>query len=165
MNSRILRCLVGSFLFAVVFPAGGANDSSQLFDRAAIRDASTLETKVIHDWKPSAKDASIRQKLIEITICEWWPGQKVRLPVTLSAPATGGPCRNVLLVNQTLALRTGGLRGNELELLKKHGVPVDSRREPTVFCGSGRRKTGASRYREGGIGRAQRTARKCASDA
>lgn len=117
-----LHC-IAAFL-AFVLSSAAANDSARLFDLPAIRDTSTLETTVIHDWKPYPKDASIRQKLIEITVCEWWPGQKVRLPVTLSVPATGGPCRNVLLVNQALALKTGALRGSELKLLKEHGVGV-----------------------------------------
>ena len=64
---------------------------------ASVRDASTLETRVIEDWHPWGKDTGIRQKLIEITVCEWWPGQKVRLPVTLLAPETGGPCKNVII--------------------------------------------------------------------
>ena len=36
------------------------------YDMASVRDPSTLETKVIEEWHPSAKDPSIRQKLVEI---------------------------------------------------------------------------------------------------
>ena len=75
------------------------------FDLAAIRDTTTLETRVIQDWKPAPKEPGIRQKLVEITVCEWWPGQKVRLPVTFLAPASGGPVRNVVLGNMGLAPR------------------------------------------------------------
>jgi len=32
------------------------------YDMAAIRDTSTLETKVIQDWTPMAKDPLVRQK-------------------------------------------------------------------------------------------------------
>src|SRR3954468_3654795 len=39
------------------------------YDMASVRDASTLETRAIEDWHPWAKDAGIRQKLIEITVC------------------------------------------------------------------------------------------------
>ena len=67
------------------------------YDLAAIRDASTLETRLVQDWQPASREPSIRQKLIEITVCEWWTGQKVRLPVTLNAPASGAPCRNVII--------------------------------------------------------------------
>jgi hypothetical protein len=94
------------------------------FDLAAIRDASTLETRVIQDWKPAPKEPGIRQKLVEITVCEWWPGQKVRLPVTLLAPATGGPVRNVVLGNMGLAPKPAMASGAMLRLLKEHGVGV-----------------------------------------
>lgn len=91
------------------------------FDLASIRDTSTLETKVIEDWHPNPKDASIRQKLVEITICEWWPGQKVRMPVTLLAPANG-VCTNVLIENTSAQLKVAAASGAKLRLLKEHGV-------------------------------------------
>lgn len=91
------------------------------FDMASIRDTSTLETKVIMDWHANPKDASIRQKLVEITVCEWWPGMKVRLPVTLLAPATG-VCTNVLIENTGLQPKPAAATGAKLRLLKEHGV-------------------------------------------
>lgn len=94
------------------------------FDLAAIRDPATLETRVVQDWKPAPKDPSIRQKLVEITVCEWWPGQKVRLPVTFNAPASGGPCRNVIIGNMGLALKPALPSGAMLRLLKENGVGV-----------------------------------------
>jgi hypothetical protein len=94
------------------------------FDLTAIRDGSTLETRVVEDWKPAAREPSIRQKLIEITVCEWWPGQKVRLPVTLNAPVAGGLCRNVIVANMGLGLRSALPTGASLRLLKEDGVGV-----------------------------------------
>jgi hypothetical protein len=91
------------------------------FDLKEIRDVSTLETKVIEDWHPNPKDASIRQKLVEITVCEWWPGQKVRLPVTMLAPAAG-VCTNVLIENTGLQPKPAAATGAKLRLLKEHGV-------------------------------------------
>lgn len=91
------------------------------FDMASIRDTSTLEAKVLMDWHPNPKDASIRQKLVEITVCEWWPGMKVRLPVTLLAPATG-VCTNVLIENTGLQPKPAAANGAKLRLLKEHGV-------------------------------------------
>ncbi len=91
------------------------------FDLASIRDTSTLETKVIEDWHPNPKDAAIRQKLVEITICEWWPGQKVRMPVTMLAPANG-VCTNVLIENTSAQLKVTAASGAKLRLLKEHGV-------------------------------------------
>ena len=77
------------FAFVCLITASHGKVVAGSYDMPAVRDASTLETRVIEDWHPWAKDAGVRQKLIEITVCEWWPGQKVRLPVTLLAPAKG----------------------------------------------------------------------------
>lgn len=86
---------------AFLFAAGSLFSEvlSGRYDMAEVRDVSSLETRVIEDWHPWQKDPGIRQKLIEITVCEWWPGQKVRLPVTLIAPALGEPCANVIVGN------------------------------------------------------------------
>jgi hypothetical protein len=92
------------------------------YDMTAVRDASTLETRVVEDWHPWAKDAGVRQKLIEITVCEWWPGQKVRLPVTLLAPAAGAPCRHVIVGNAGAELKAASPAGAMLRLLKENGV-------------------------------------------
>lgn len=98
--------------------------AESLFDLDSIRDVSTLETRVIQDWQPAAKHPGVRQKLVEISVCEWWPGQKVRLPVTLCAPAEGGPCENIVLGNMGLALKPALPNGAMLDLLTKHGVGV-----------------------------------------
>ncbi|MGB8165999.1 MAG: GDSL-type esterase/lipase family protein [Chthoniobacteraceae bacterium] len=92
------------------------------YDIKEVRDAATLETRVIEDWHPWARDAAVRQKLVEITVCEWWPGQKVRLPVTLLAPATGGPCQNVIVGNAGMDLKAAAPAGAMLRLLKENGV-------------------------------------------
>jgi hypothetical protein len=91
------------------------------FDLKEIRDTTTLETQVLMDWHPNAKDAAIRQKLVEITVCEWWPGMKVRLPVTMLAPAQG-VCTNVLIENTGLQPKPAAATGAKLRLLKEHGV-------------------------------------------
>ena len=93
------------------------------FDLPAIRDTSTLETKVIEDWHPMAKEPSVRQKLIEISVVEWWPGQKVRLPVTLLAPAQG-VCTNLLIENTGIVLKAAATTGAKLRLIKDNGVGI-----------------------------------------
>jgi hypothetical protein len=117
-----------SFVTFVVFFVGVVSARAEIkpatFDLTAIRDASTLETRIIDDWKPAARDPAVRQKLIEIIVCEWWPGQKVRLPITLNAPATGGPCRNVIVANMGLALRPAMPTGAILRLIKEDRVGV-----------------------------------------
>lgn len=112
-----------AFLAAIALPVALARADITIgkFDLAAIRDTSTLETKVIEDWHPNPKDASIRQKLVEVTVCEWWPGMKVRLPVTMLAPAAG-VCTNVLIENTGAQLKVAGATGAKLRLLKEHGV-------------------------------------------
>lgn len=96
---------------------------AQPYDLAAIRDASTLETKVLRDWHPAARDQTVRSKLVEITACEWWAGQKVRLPVTFNIPA-GAVCSNIVVMNMGLANNPAFPRPDELKLLKDHGVGI-----------------------------------------
>lgn len=91
------------------------------YDMTEVRDVSTLETKVIEDWKPLAKDPALRAKVVEITVCEWWPGRKVRLPVAMLAPV-GKTCTNVLIENMGLQPRPPMPAGAKLRLLKEHGV-------------------------------------------
>jgi PhoPQ-activated pathogenicity-related protein len=94
------------------------------YDMAAVRDASTLETTVLQDWTPMAKDPTVRQKLIEITLCEWWSGQKVRLPVTLNAPADGKVCTDLIVTNAGLTVKPAAPARSMLRLLKENGVGV-----------------------------------------
>lgn len=120
-----MRSLAFIFVSLGIASVARAQSSSHAsFDIEAIRNTDSLETRVLQDWQPAPQDPAVKQKLLEITVCEWWPGQKVRLPVTLNAPAQGGPCKHVLVANQGLAKRPAMPRGGELELLKKHGVGV-----------------------------------------
>lgn len=91
------------------------------YDMASVRDTSTLETRVIEDWKPVAKEPTLRSKVVEIAICDWWPGQKVRLPVAMLAPVDK-VCTNVLIENMGLAPKAPLPTGAKLRLLKEHGV-------------------------------------------
>jgi hypothetical protein len=94
------------------------------YDLKTVRDISTLETRVIEEWHPWAKDTAVRQKFIEITVCEWWPGQKVRLPVTLFAPVQGAPCRNMIVGNSGAELKAASPTVAMLRLLKENGVGI-----------------------------------------
>jgi hypothetical protein len=119
-SHKFLATLTG---FALVATAISTATAAPLFDMTAVRDTSTLEIKVLQDWKP-AKDPAIRQKLLEITLCEWWPGQKVRLAVTLNVPAGEKPCHHVVIANQPLSRRAFAPTRGQLTLLKEHGVGV-----------------------------------------
>lgn len=101
-----------------------ADTREPLFDLSAIRDTRSLETSVIEDWKPNEKFPDIQQKLIEITVADWWPGQPVRIPVTLNAPSDTSqlPCRNIFVGNMPLRNRMATPSGPALSLLKEKGV-------------------------------------------
>jgi len=57
-----------------------------LFDTTEILDESTLDIKVLQNWHPVG---DTRQKLIEINVAEWWPGQDYRIPVRMILPLEG----------------------------------------------------------------------------
>ena len=102
-------------------PACLADITIGRYDMALVRDASTLETRVIEDWKPLAKDPTLRGKIVEVTVCEWWQGQKVRLPVAMVAPV-GKACSHLVIENMGLQHKVPALAGAKLRLLKEHGV-------------------------------------------
>ena len=57
-----------------------------LFNTEEILDESTLEPKILQDWH---RVGATRQKLIEINVADWWPGQDYRIPVRLIVPLEG----------------------------------------------------------------------------
>ena len=68
-------------------PAAAAQTKvNSIFNTEEILDESTLETKTLQDWHPVG---ATRQKLIEINVAEWWPGQDYRIPVRLIVPLEG----------------------------------------------------------------------------
>ena len=121
-DAPLMKRLLLALLLAAICARADINTGS--YDMAAIQDTSTLETKVIQDWTLMAKDPSVRQKLVEVTICEWWPGQKVRLPVTFNAPASGAVCKQIIVGNAGLTLKPAAPTGAMLRLLKEKSVGV-----------------------------------------
>lgn len=115
--------LLGSLLCSLVLFISHASAEITIgrYGMASVRDASTLETRVIEDWRPLAKDPSLRSKVVEITVCEWWPGQKVRLPVAMLAPVDK-TCTNLLIENMGLVPKAPMPSGAKLRLLREHGV-------------------------------------------
>ena len=57
-----------------------------IFNTEEILDESTLETKTLQDWHPVG---DTRQKVIEINVADWWPGQDYRIPVRMIVPLKG----------------------------------------------------------------------------
>ncbi len=84
----ILAALMG----VAAFPADSAADSGMncdMFKIEEILDESTLDTKILKDWHVDEVTGSTRQKLIEINVAEWWPGQDYRIPVRMIVPLEG----------------------------------------------------------------------------
>ena len=60
-----------------------------MFNIEEILDESTLDIKILKDWHVDEVTGSTRQKLIEINVAEWWPGQDYRIPVRMIVPLKG----------------------------------------------------------------------------
>ena len=60
-----------------------------IFSTEEILDESTLETKTLQDWHIDTKTGSTRQKLVEINVAQWWPGQDYRILVRMIVPLEG----------------------------------------------------------------------------
>ncbi len=59
------------------------------FSNEEILDESTLDIKILQDWHVDEVTGSTRQKLIEINVAEWWPGEDYRIPVRMIVPLEG----------------------------------------------------------------------------
>lgn len=78
----------------------------------------------MRDWAPATGIPKIREKVITINLCDWWPGQPVRVPVALFAPSSRGLCRDLLVSGMGLDARPSLPGGAMLRLLKQDGVGV-----------------------------------------
>ncbi len=76
------------FIFVPLFVNSSKAEemTKPLFETKEILDESTLGAKILQDWHPVG---STRQKLIEINVAEWWPGQNYRIPVRMIVPLKG----------------------------------------------------------------------------
>ena len=70
-------------------PKVGKATVEPIFNTEEILDESTLEIKTLQDWHVDEVTGSTRQKLIEINVAEWWPGQDYRIPVRMIVPLEG----------------------------------------------------------------------------
>ena len=85
--------------------------TNSLFNTEEILDESTLDTKILQEWHPVG---ATRQKLIEINVAEWWPGQDYRIPVRMIVPLEG----------KAKGFSITGANGN-FEALTKDTQPTD----------------------------------------
>ncbi|MHC4702344.1 MAG: hypothetical protein ACYTFQ_17390, partial [Planctomycetota bacterium] len=60
-----------------------------MFNIEEILDENTLDIKTLQDWHVDEVTGLTRQKLIEINVAEWWPGQDYRIPVRMIVPLEG----------------------------------------------------------------------------
>ncbi|MYC12973.1 MAG: hypothetical protein F4Y39_04525 [Gemmatimonadetes bacterium] len=91
---RIMASLfiLATFTISVAFAADSEKDSGMncdMFNIEEILDESTLDIKTLEDWHTDKPTGTTRQKLIEINVAEWWPGQDYRIPVRMIVPLEG----------------------------------------------------------------------------
>ena len=91
---RIMASLVilATFAISVAFATDPEKDSGMncdMFNSEEILDESTLDIKTLKDWHVDEVTGTTRQKLIEINVAEWWPGQDYRIPVRMIVPLKG----------------------------------------------------------------------------
>jgi len=104
---RIRRMVSLVILAALMTVATFAADTTgDIFNTEEILDESTLDIKILQDWHVDKVTGSTRQKLIEINVAEWWPGQDYRIPVRMIVPLkskakgfhiTGGSTAEILM--------------------------------------------------------------------
>ena len=116
-----MRALVFIGFWLGALSAGAA----PLFDMGALRDADTLDVKVLKDWHAVQGEVVTRQKLISIRVGELVPGREYRLPVRFIVPhdakakdfhLTGG--HNFQNINNDFRVRGLDAEGDEPE---EHG--------------------------------------------
>lgn len=114
------RLLIALSLVASSCSLSTTAEALDVFDMDAIRNASSLKTEVIQDWRTVSGPVITRQKLVTINVGEIWPGQEYRVPVRMVVPASG-KARGFHLTGgnspRTLERETRP-RGHDLELLQ-----------------------------------------------
>ncbi len=83
---KALALSLAATLNAAEKPLNISASVDSLFSTEEILEESTLEPKILQDWHPVG---STRQKLVEINVAQWWPGQDYRIPVRLIVPLEG----------------------------------------------------------------------------
>jgi len=92
------------------------------FEIERIRDASTLDIDVIEDWHLDSFGGLTHQKLIEITVTEWWPGEVFRVPVRMVTPANGAT--DFVITGGTICVNGDQVPGELEQAMLRNGVGV-----------------------------------------
>ena len=86
--SLTLLSIIGVTFFAAPTCAATVTEDS-LFSTEEILDESSLDPKILQDWHVDEVTGTTRQKLVEINVAQWWPGQDYRIPVRMIVPLEG----------------------------------------------------------------------------
>ncbi len=81
-----MKCLMALVAVLLSLPL---HAGKHFFSMTAMRDASTLEVKVLQDWRLVPGEPATRQKLITIKVGDFLPGKEYRVPVRMIVPAKG----------------------------------------------------------------------------
>ena len=67
-----------------------------MYNMDEVRDVSSLELEVLRDWHSVATTPATQQKIVEITLCDFENGRKVRIPVTYVVPDANQACNFIV---------------------------------------------------------------------
>lgn len=85
--------ILGLCLIFSIFAHG---QKSSVFNMEQIKDVSLLELEVLQDWHSVETTPRTQQKIVEITICNFENGRKVRIPVTYVVPGAKQACNFIV---------------------------------------------------------------------
>jgi hypothetical protein len=107
---------VGNIALGEDVTQDSGNAKVKLFDMKEIRDPTTLNTTIIKDWHTVKGRTTTRQKTVEITVGQAYPGKDYRVLVQFAVPAN----RKAKGFSLTAGVRKGDMRigGSDSELIR-----------------------------------------------
>ena len=90
---KFIKIIILSLGFASSFAYG---QKTSVYNMDEIRDVDLFELEVLQDWHPVATTPPTRQKIVEITLCDFENGRKVRIPVSYVVPDADRPCHFIV---------------------------------------------------------------------
>ena len=92
-QQHIKIALLSIGLICGIFAFG---QESSVYNMEEIKDVSLLELEVLQEWHSVATTPRTQQKIVEITLCNFENGRKVRIPVTYIVPETEKACHFIV---------------------------------------------------------------------
>ncbi|TWT81314.1 hypothetical protein CA13_27660 [Planctomycetes bacterium CA13] len=90
---RFIKVIFLSLGIASSFAYG---QTASIYNMDEMKDVSLLELEVLRDWHPVATTPPTQQKIVEITLCDFENGRKVRIPITYVVPNAKQACRFIV---------------------------------------------------------------------